>query len=151
MPEFTVSRLGTERLGEAYPIIRSAARVSRGRWETFVHDLSTQGGDVLAVLAEDGSIHGVAAYRPTGSLRHASSLLVEVIAAFELSESGWVRKVLCAALEEAARSHGCQSLIFTMAATAYGEPNSRRRLSWEDLGLEMETVCFVQPVPAHAG
>ncbi|MDT9599893.1 GNAT family N-acetyltransferase [Sphingosinicella rhizophila] len=151
MPQFTLSRLGVDRLGEAYPLIRSAARVSPERWEAFAHDLCEHGGGVLAVLAEDGRVHGVAAYRPTGSLRHESGFLVEVIATFELSGSGCVRKALCAALEETARSQGCRSLIFTMAAAGYGDPSSRRRLSWEDLGLEMETVSFVQQVAEPSG
>jgi hypothetical protein len=146
MPQFTLSRLGVDRLGEAYPLIRSAARVSRERWEAFAGDLCEQGGGVLAVIAEDGRVHGVAAYRRTGSLRHESGLLIEVIATFELSGSGRARKALCAGLEETARSQGCRSLIFTMAASGYGDPSSRRRMSWEDLGLQMETVSFVQQI-----
>lgn len=155
MPQFTLSRLGLDRLGEAYPLIRSAARVSRDRWEAFARDLWEQGGGMLAVLAEDGQVYGVAAYRRAGNLRHESGLLIEVIATFELSGAGRVRKALCAGLEEIARSQGCRSLIFTMAAAAYGDPASRRRLNWEDLGLEMETVSFVQqvgqpPVPVRS-
>lgn len=151
MPLFTLSRLGADRLGEAYPLIRSAARVSRERWEAFARDLCEHGGGVLAVLAEDGRVHGVAAYRQTGSLRHESGLLVEVIATFELSGAGRARKALCAGLEETARSQGCRSLIFTMAAAGYGDPSSRRRMSWEDLGLEMETVSFVQHLAEPPG
>ena len=150
MHRFTTCRLGADRLDEAYPLIRSAAQISRERWKAYAQGLGEQGGGVLAVLAEDGRIYGVAAYRPTRTLRHDSGLLVEVTAAFELSGSARVRKTLCAALEETARRQGCGSLIFSMAAAGYGDPASRRRISWEELGLEMETVSFVQPLTGRS-
>lgn len=146
MPQLTVSRLDVNRLGEAYPLIRSAAHVSKERWEAFARDLFKDGGGILAVIAEDGRVHGVAAFRQAESLRHEAGLLVEVIATFELSRAARVRQALCTALEEAARERGCRSLIFTMAADGYADPVSRRRTSWEELGLQMETVSFVQPV-----
>lgn len=150
MPQLTVSPLDVDRLGEAYPLIRSAAPVSKERWEAFARNLIHNGGGIFAVLAEDGKVHGVAAYRPTVSLRHESGLLVEVIASFELSRTASVRQALRTELEEAARGWGCKSLIFTMAAADYADPTSRRRTIWEELGLQIETVTFVQPVPQSA-
>ena len=145
MPDLSLSRLDEGQLALAFPLIRSAARVSLDRWKTFARQLIASGGGILAVEADDGCLHGVAAFRQVGSLRFERSLQVEILVAFELSRMAPVRRTLCAGLEEIAREMGCRSIVFTTAARN-AEPASAGRLSWEELGLKMETVSFVRQV-----
>ncbi|MCL6740690.1 hypothetical protein LZ518_06030 [Sphingomonas sp. RB56-2] len=144
MPRLLVSNLELERVSEAYPLIRRTARVGPERWEAFCRQLAKQGGGVLAVLAEDRRVHGVAAYLPVASLRHGSALRVEAIAAFELSHVSLVRNVLSGALNELAREKGCEVLMVSLDAKGMSSPRSRRRLGWESLGLTAETIEFVR-------
>jgi len=149
MPDLSLSRLDEGQLALAFPLIRSAARVSLDRWKTFARQLIASGGGILAVEADDGCLHGVAAFRQVGSLRFERSLQVEILVAFELSRMAPVRRTLCAGLEEIAREMGCRSIVFTTAARN-AEPASAGRLSWEELGLKMETVSFVRHVQPEA-
>ena len=149
MPDLSLSRLDEGQLALVYPLIRSAARVSLDRWKTFARQLIASGGGILAVEADDGCLHGVAAFRQVGSLRFERSLQVEILVAFELSRMAPVRRTLCAGLEEIAREMGCRSIVFTTAARN-AEPASAGRLSWEELGLKMETVSFIRHVQPEA-
>lgn len=144
MQKLKVRSLDVEQLGNAYPLIRSATRVSPDRWEEFGRDLIQGGGGVLAVISPDGCIHGVAAFRPSPNLRHDQSLDVEVIVAFELHGNDRVREKLCSKLEEVAATHSCGTVNFTMAARSYGEPLSPARAALERLGMKLETVNFVR-------
>lgn len=144
MQNLKVEPLDVERLAEAYPLIRSATRVSQQRWEEFGRELIARGGGVLAVTAPDGCIHGVAAFRPSPNLRHEQSLDVEVIVAFELRGDDRVREQLCSNLEQVAASHRCRTVNFTLAARGYGEPLSPARAALERLGMKLETVNFVR-------
>lgn len=144
MQDLKVRSLNVERLGEAYPLIRSATRVSQPRWEAFGRELIAGGGGLLAVISPDGCIHGVAAFRPGPNLRHEQSLDVEVIVAFELQGNNRVREQLCSRLDEIAATHSCQTINFTMAARSYGEPFSRARAALERLGMKLETMNFVR-------
>ena len=144
MPRLLVSNLEIERVSEAYPLIRRQAHVGPEQWEAFCRQLVEQGGGVLAVLAEDQRVHGVATYLPVASLRHGSALRVDVIAAFELSHIARVRDVLSAALDELARKKGCEALMVSLDAKGLSSPRSRRRRSWESLGLAAETIEFVR-------
>jgi hypothetical protein len=149
MPDLSLSRLDEGQLALAYPLIRSAARVSLERWESFARQLFASGGGILAVAANDGCLHGVAAYRQVGSLRFERSLQIEILVAFELSRTAPVRRTLCDGLEDIAREMGCHNIVFTTAARN-ADPFSAGRLSWEQLGLKMETVSFVRQVPPEA-
>ncbi|WP_166039014.1 hypothetical protein [Sphingosinicella sp. YJ22] len=149
MPDLSLSRLDEGQLALAYPLIRAAARVSLERWKTFARQLIASGGGILAVGADDGCLHGVASFREVGSLRFERSLQVDILVAFELSRMAPVRRALCAGLEGIAREMGCRSIIFTTAARN-AEPASAGRLSWEELGLKMETVSFVRHVQPEA-
>ena len=144
MPRLFVSNLEPGRVSEAYPLIRRQAQVDLEQWEAFCGQLVKQGGGVLAVLAEDQRVHGVAAYLPVTSLRHGSALRVEAIAAFELSHISRVRNVLSTALDELARKKGCEALMISLDAKGLSSPRSRRRRSWEALGLTAETIEFVR-------
>lgn len=144
MPRLLVSNLELERVSEAYPLIRRQARVGPEQWVAFCRQLTQQGGGVLAVLAEDHRVHGVAAYVPVASLRHGSALRVEAIAAFELSHVSLVRNALSAALDELALQKGCDALMVSLDAKGLSTPRSRRRRGWESLGLTAETIEFVR-------
>ena len=144
MPRLFVSNLELGRVSEAYPLIRRQAQVGPEQWEAFCRQLVEQGGGVLAVLAEDQRVHGVAAYLPVTSLRHGSALRVEAIAAFELSHISRVRDVLSAALDELARKKGCEVLMVSLDAKGMSSPRSHRRRGWESLGLTAETIEFVR-------
>ena len=148
MQELTVQSLDIEQLGSAYPLIRSATRVGPERWQEFGRDLISGGGGVLAVIAPDGCIHGVAAFRSSKHLRHDQSLDVEVIVAFELQGNDRVRERLCSELVGVAAANGCGSVNFTMAARSYGERLSPARAALERLGMKMETVTFVRDLHA---
>jgi hypothetical protein len=144
MPKLTVSNLEPGRVSEAYPLIRRQARICPQQWEDFCRQLEQQGGGVLAVIAEDERVHGVAAYLPVASLRHGSALRVEAIAAFELSHVSRIRDALSGALDELARAKGCDVLMVSLDAKGLSSPRSRRRRGWEALGLTAETIEFVR-------
>ena len=144
MQDLKVQSLDAERLAEAYPLIRAATRVSQQRWEEFGRELVAGGGGVLAVIAPDGCVHGVAAFRPELNLRHEQSLDVQVLVAFALGGEDHVRERLLSALEGIAATQGCRSVSFTMAASSYGESSSPSRVAFERLGLKLDTVNFVR-------
>jgi len=144
MPRLSVSNLEPEGMAEAYPLIRRQAQVGPERWQEFGKQLARRGGGVLAVRAEDQRVHGVAAYLPVASLKHGSALRVEAIAAFELGHVSLVRNALSAALDELARSLGCEVVMVSLDAKGLSNPRSRRRRGWEALGLSAETINFVR-------
>jgi len=150
MPKFTVSYLKLEQLGEAYPLIRSAARVTKEQWLAFARQARENCGEVLAVFAEDGHIHGVAVYFAISSLRHGPALMVEVIASFELTRGRPARKALCLALVEAAKVRGCKSLVLVVKPWERGDRTLASSRNWEDLGFELETVRICQPLSQFA-
>lgn len=131
-------------MAEAYPLIRRQARVGPERWQEFGRQLSSSGGGVLAVRAEDGRVHGVAAYLPVVSLTHGNALRVEAIAAFELGHASLVRNALSAALDKLARSLRCEVVMVSLDAKGLFSPRSRRRRGWEALGLSAERIDFVR-------
>jgi hypothetical protein len=144
MPSLFVKELESERMTEAYPLIRRTARVSPDRWIKFGRDLASRGGGVLAAFAEDGRVHGVAAYLPIISLKHGNALRVEAIAAFELGHISLVRDALSSALDRKARQHGCEAVMISLDAKGLSSPRSRRRRNWESLGLTAEAIEFVR-------
>ena len=149
MQDLTVEKLGAGRLAQVYPLIRSATRVSLERWEEFGRQLLASGGGVLAVIAPDECIHGVAAYRRGRNLRHEQCLDVEVIVAFDLSGDDRVRAALCRELERIAAKLECTALNFTVAAKS-AETSSSARSGFERLGLRLDTAGFVRELPGDA-
>jgi hypothetical protein len=144
MPNLTVKNLEPERMAEAYPLIRCTTRVDPERWEEFGRELKDRGGGVLAAFAEDGCVHGIAAYLPVISLKHGNALRVEAIAAFELGHVSLVRNALSAALDKLARERKCGVVTISLDAKGLFSPRSRRRRGWESLGLTAETIEFVR-------
>jgi hypothetical protein len=149
MQDLTVETLGSGRLAQVYPLIRSATRVTLERWEEFGRQLVASGGGVLAVIAPDECIHGAAAYRPGRNLRHEQCLDVEVIVAFDLSGDDRVRAALCRELERIAAKLECTALNFTVAAKS-AETSSSARSGLERLGLKLDTASFVRELPGEA-
>lgn len=149
MPRLTVKELESDRMAEAYPLIRRTTRVSPDRWERFGRDLTSRGGGMLAAIAEDGGVHGVAAYLPVVSLKHGKALRVEAIAAFELGHAALVRNALSSALDKLAREKGCEVVTVTLDAKGLASPRSLRRRGWESLGLTAETIEFVRRLDAN--
>lgn len=150
MPRLLVSKLETERMADAYPLIRHLAWVGNAQWEMFARQLADKGGGVLAVEAEDGHVHGVATYLPVTSLKHGKALRVEAIAAFELGHASPVRNLLSAALDELARSEGCAAVMVSLDSKGMLSANSKRRCSWESLGLTAETIEFVRRIDSDS-
>jgi hypothetical protein len=148
MPDLKVEFVGLDRLAEIYPLIRSATRVSLERWQGFGRELLAGDGGVLAVTAPDNCVHGVAAYRPVGNLRHQKTLDVEVIVAFELRGDDRVREMLCRELERIAVDLNCSAVNLTVNART-AEPSSRAREGLERLGLKLDTACFVRELPGQ--
>ena len=153
MEDWTVRRLDAECLADAYPLVRSATRVSQQRWETFGEALIAGGGGILAVGAPDGCVHGAAAFRRSIDLRHEQALDVMLFAAFALGGDDPVRARLYAALEEVAANEGCKTISVTMDARSCGDPNSACRAAVERFGLSVDTVGFVRAVttPGDSG
>jgi len=149
MQHFTVECLGADRLERVYPLIRAATRVTLARWKEFGRELLAAGGGVLAVTAPDKCIHGAAAYRPSGNLRHERSLEVEVIVAFDLRGNDQVRALLCRELERIAAERRCNALNLTVAGKS-AEPSSSVRSGLERLGHRLETANFVQELSGEA-
>lgn len=150
MPKLVVSKMDADMLDQAYPLVRRLARITLEQWEQFGHRLIREGGGVLAVRAEDRQVHGVAAYLPVSSLKHGVVLRVESIATFELSHASPVRSCLFAALEELAAELGCGAVMISLDAKGLLGPGSRRRTSWESLGLSLDTVEFTRAIDAPA-
>jgi hypothetical protein len=146
MPDLIVESVDVHRLAEVYPLIRSATRVSLERWLAFGKELLAGAGGVLAVRSPDDCVHGVAAYRPVGNLRHEQTLDVEVIVAFELRGDDRVRELLCRELERLAADLNCSAVNFTVNAKS-AEASSRARDGLERLGLRLDTACFVRELP----
>ena len=137
MPDLIVESVGLHRLAEIYPLIRSATRVSLERWKGFGEALLAGGGGVLAVIAPDDCIHGVATYRSIRNLRHEQSLQIEILVAFELIPHATVRRpqawarVLVVAVLAAGVAAGCAGLSSGLAgvggASLTGRPCASTR------------------------
>lgn len=150
MQDLAVQSLGEEQLADAYPLVRTATRVSQQRWEEFGRELIAHRGGILAVTAPDGCVHGVAAFRPASNLRFEQSLDVEVIVAFELSGDDRVREALCRELERIAAARNCRAVNLTVAAKG-ADPESHVRTGLERLGLTLDTVRFARDLSSEGG
>ena len=149
MRDLTVQQLSCDRLGEAYPLIRAATHVSLERWLEFGAELLKAKGGVIAVVAADHYVHGVAAFRPTSHLRHDKGLEVEAIVAFDLLGNDRVKDVLYAELERIGRERSCRTIYFTLEAKN-AAAGSKARARLERLGLKLETAGFVREL-RHEG
>jgi hypothetical protein len=137
-----VAALAAERLDEAYPLVRSARGASAAQWRDFVTALRTAGGGLLAATAADGRIHGVAAWRPCFCLVDGNVLVVDLVAAMEISAPARVRPALCAALAFLGRERGCGALLFVKPGGRAVAPDAGSTLRWDDLELESASALY---------
>ena len=143
LEDFKVEQLNVGRLGDAYPLIRSATRVTRQRWESFGRGLIGRSGGILAATGPDGCIHGVATFRPAIDLRHGTSLDVEVMVSFELCGADRVREQLVTVLAEIAATYRCDIVNFRMPAKKLVVSPSPSGAALRQLGLKLETANFI--------
>lgn len=153
MTQLSVSTLPPDKVREAYPLIRAAAHIRPERWAAYVRLTRRRGGDVLVVTDEDGRIYGTAAFRTGSTLRHPHSLIVDAIAAFEISQFSLVKQHLCEALHREALARGCTTILVQSSAPK-SALSEQRSSQWKALGLSPETMTIVQeislaPVPQN--
>lgn len=139
---FDVAELAAERLDEAYPLVRSARGASAAQWRDFVAALRTAGGGLLAASAADGRIHGVAAWRPCFCLVDGNVLVVDLVAAMEISAPARVRPALCAALSRLGRERACGALLFLKPGGRTIGAEAGAPLRWDDLELESASALY---------
>lgn len=119
MAHFTVENLQKERLGEAWPVVRtSGLEANLDWWLTDATELIERGGGVLAARAPDGSIYGVATYDLVGTPPLARLLAVEILVTFELNRSAPARRTLREALEQIATVLNCTGTAFPLSTKA---------------------------------
>lgn len=147
MAKLRASLLDVEQAREAYPLVRHKARVSVEQWIGFCAYLGSCGGGVLAVRAETGQIHGIAAYLPTQSLRLGRALRVEVFVAFEMWPAFAVRDRLLTALDDIAEQLDCATLMLNLDVRGLVDNKARKIRDWQDNGLLPSSIEFVR----HAG
>lgn len=149
MPDLRIFPLEKPQVDLAFPLVRSAADISPERWRSFARELIAAGGGIVAAQADSGCLHGLAVYRPLGTLRYGRALQVELLVAYELSRQAPVREALCVALEETARDSDCRAIIFTSPARSLVEAHPARQAGWEEMGATMVTVDFVRKLPTE--
>lgn len=148
MAKLGVSLLDLNEVREAYPLVRQKARVSLEQWIDFCEYLASCDGGVLAVRAETGQLHGVAAYIPTQSLKLGRALRVEVFVAFEMWPASAVREKLLAALDDIAQKLECPTFMLNLDVRGLVDSKARKVQNWQDNGLTPSSVEFVRPTGA---
>lgn len=129
MLDLHVLRLDNRQLTEAYPLVRSAARVAPACWHAFAREIIGAGGGVLGAQVDDKCLYGVAAFQPVATLRQGRALHIELLVAIELGGAAPAREALCANLAQIACKLGCESIVFDAAAGAHARSASA---SWFD-------------------
>jgi len=119
MAHFTVENLQKDRLGEAWPVVRtSGLEANLDWWLTDAAGRIDRGGGVLVARAPDGSIHGVAAYGLAGKTHEARVLTVDLLLTFELNGRAPARRALSKALEKAAAALDSTGIVIPLGASA---------------------------------
>lgn len=145
MTQLHVVRLRKEKISESYPLIRAATQVSLKRWAAYVRLVRNKGGDAIALVDENGRIFGTAAFRTGSTLRHHQCLVVDAIAAFEVSPPGSIKRQLCEALREEAIRLGCTTLM-VQAAAPRSTREDKAAAQWKELGLTLDTMTVIQQI-----
>lgn len=151
MTEFKAFPLTSDRMGEALPLIRmSVPGMSETRWLAHCDQTIRQGGGVLAAAAPDGTLHGVASWRPDDDLRLGRVLRVEMMAALELSAANPVGTALCGALEALCPDHDAFGIALSLPVR--GDDQSAFPESWRRAGFRRQALFVCKPVgPAARG
>lgn len=117
MHGLTIIDLGTDDLATAWPLARTASPwLSLDGWKCSVEEIIGHGGGVIAVVAPDGCLHGVATYQPIDKRRAGRVLFIETLVTFELSRKALVRRFLCESLERMSLALGCDGIAVSMPA-----------------------------------
>lgn len=149
MPTLDLEELGPERADLAYPLIRMVTPdVTAERWREYAGALVGGGGGLLAVLAGQDSLHGIAAFRIMDALS-GRVLQVEVFVTFELSAKAPVRRTLLNGLERRAAAAGCTTLSLSLPSRGYLPDESDKAKGWSMLGLAPQGVAFAKRLPVH--
>ena len=150
MPRFTVSRLETEQIAEAFPLVRMAVPgIAPDGWSRYAANLAAAGGAMLGVFAGDSTLHGIGVYRIEDSLR-GRRLAVDAIVTFELNRAAPARAALVDALEGEAVRCGCASLALTLPAKGYVDTGSAKAQAWLDDGFAFDSVVVARPLEPAA-
>lgn len=145
MLRLSVYPLPDERVDEAYPLVRAVTKISPRRWAAYARLLKRQLGKVLAAIDGEGNIYGVATCRSGNTLRHQQSLIVDLIAAFELGPEANVKARLCEALKGEAEARGCKTLVIS-ASPPRALSTDLNSGDWEKLGLRVEAITVAQDI-----
>ena len=114
MPQFSLAPLKPEQVAEAYPLVRMALpQLELDAWQGYAAAVASAGGGVLTLLAPNGAIHALAAYRTVPSLHHGRALVVDLFVAFELSRKAPARTALVEGLHQLAEGLDCRAVLFT--------------------------------------
>jgi hypothetical protein len=129
MPRLTVIELERDELAKAWPLVRAvSSSLDPEEWQRSAAELIRQGGGVVAVVAQDGCLHGVATYQPVDKAPASRFLYLETMVTFELSRRAPVRQLLCDCLECLAAALGCDSIAVRMPVGSL--PESWRSADW---------------------
>ena len=140
MPVLHVLCLPKDELALAYPLVQSAVRVGLDQWQEFAHELIDGGGGVLGVRVDSDCLYGLAAFRPSTTLRHRRALSVELLVAIDLGRRHCVSEALLARLDEIARTRACTSMVLTTSTSS--------RESWKERGFAEKNACLVRNLVA---
>ena len=123
MPQFQLSHLSPDQMDNAYGLVRIALPgTPLPDWRRYANALLVSGGAILALTAEDGSIHALASYLPEPSLRYGRVLRVDTFIAFELSRRAPARRALCDALEAMAEGLDCSTVVYEQGSRGLMTP-----------------------------
>lgn len=112
---FNVEALKTQKLSEAWPIVRSSGvYANEDWWIAEATKLIGDGGGVLAARAADGCLHAVASFEGP-KLLGQRTLVVHTLITFELSPNEPARMALLNALERIATKLECSHLVIPLA------------------------------------
>lgn len=139
MPQFTIIDLEADELAQAWPLVRMASPwLDQATWQSSAEELIGHGGGVVAVVAPDGWLHGLATYQPIDKARAGRVLYVETLVTFELIRRAPVRQFLCDCLEWLAPALGCDTIAVSMPAGGT-VPKSWRSADWLGGGSRTST------------
>jgi len=115
LPQMRVEDLKTEKLSEAWAIVRSSGFYGNEDWWIAEGtDLIRDRGGVLAARARDGRLHGVATFevprRPNND-----TLVVRMLLTFELSRSAPARNALLNSLKRIATKLECTHILLPLS------------------------------------
>jgi hypothetical protein len=112
MRHFTIEQLNSERLADAWPLVRiAAAHANSDWWLTEASTLIMRGGGVLAARASSGAIHGIATYEVTKGFGRPRMFEVSTLFTIELTGHARAKRMLCNAIYSLAATMDCDGVV----------------------------------------